>query len=143
MKTRTRRISVRIPRTLYTSLEKEAKEKEMSISELVRKLLINAVVPADELWKLKVWKIFGVNLAKVEYALSKSATVGEFLSYLELYSKKVSISPNINRTKHDYDFTIGDKVFNVKRAKRALSRDIAAIINELDKKILESYEEDL
>lgn len=137
-----RKISLRVPATLYTSLKEQAERHNVSLSDLMRTILANGCYPQDEAWKLKIWKIFGVNLVKVEWALKKSATVGEFLSYLDQYSKVVSITPNISKH-HDFDFTINERVFNITAKKKAFTKDIANIINELDKKILDSYEEDL
>lgn len=137
------RLSVRVPKDLYKNLREDAKKRGLTLSDYVRIILSAITFPKEEVWKIKIWKIFGVNLVRIERAITKSSSVAEFFSFLDLWSTKVSISPNVSDM-HSFDFTIGEKVYNVEVERGcSLLGDIRKIVNGLDRKILESFEEEL
>ena len=137
------RLSVRISRELMSALRRRAEESNLTLSAYVRLVLANGAIATDSDWLLIAWRIFGVNLVRLDTALHKSRSVGEFLAYLDQWSKKVTVTPNPSE-KIDFDFVMGEKQYNVCMERGSnFEEDVKAIILELDRKILESFEEEI
>ena len=138
------RISLRLPTALKNELTKRAYDRNMSLSDYIRSVIISHMEPIDDRWKIIIWNLLGVDIVRVDNALRKSYSIESFIARILPYvTKEVKISPNLAENNYtSIDFKLGEKVYNITyKRKKSIEQSVADIMYMLDNKIMEEYDE--
>ncbi len=135
-------IGLRVNKKLFTEVSGIARTNGWTKSEVMRRALESFVLDheiyeTDGAWKPKLWKILGLDVAKIDYALRIAKTVEEFFSYMDRWSTKYMLSTYITDERKLIVIIKSSEGFNARievTMRMSRERVISEFTQALDKK---------
>lgn len=140
--------SVRLPDDLAKRLDAMAKDLGVSKSAIIRKALGQYITnynyeDVNINWKPRLWKMLGLDIVNIDYALSHSDTAEEFFSFLNRWTTLFDITTNISENAKLYVYMKSTRADYILQAACDAYDEKIMIISKITEQLYEAFIEKL